>query len=70
MNPPERRAVGVCTQCADPILEGEAYYDGAEGTVHADCMKDYLEERLGVELVAEMFGYRKIVAGEWGEAVS
>lgn len=68
MNPPERREAGVCAYCGDPILEGEAYYDGPTSMLHLECAKEHLmslvENCQNISAMAGMFGFQLTVADE------
>lgn len=63
--PEEPQACGVCGYCGEDISPGEQVYIGDEGQIHAECMGNFIADRLSERLVAEALGYElKTVGGE------
>lgn len=41
----ERKAIGACEYCGEPIYQGEPYYELEDGTLlHDDCDLDWLHQ--------------------------
>jgi len=55
-NPPEPRIISRCIQCGGGITERQEVFDTGNGWLHPWCVKRYVREVLGWELIEAMTG--------------
>ena len=50
---------GVCAWCREDVLASERRYLAGRLAVHAECMEEYLLEKIGVKRLAALAGFEE-----------
>ena len=59
LSPMDKPEMGACIWCGGELYVGNLAYRGSEGVVHQRCMIPLLLDKLGLEYLAALGGYRE-----------